>query len=38
MRDKFERITGTRCHTLLRRGVFFCHRDFDLILDYYEKK
>jgi tryptophanyl-tRNA synthetase len=38
MREKFERITGKKAHKLLRRGIFFCHRDFDIILDTYEKK
>lgn len=33
----FERVTGHRPHRWLRRGLFFSHRDFNLILDYYEQ-
>jgi len=31
--DKFERITGAKAHAWIRRGIFFSHRDLDLILD-----
>lgn len=31
--DKFERITGTTAHPWIKRGIFFSHRDLDLILD-----
>lgn len=34
---RFERITGKKPHRWLRRGLFFSHRDFDLILNYYEQ-
>ncbi|PAV23327.1 tryptophanyl-tRNA synthetase [Pyrrhoderma noxium] len=34
---RFERLTGKRPHLLLRRGVFFSHREFDRILDRYEQ-
>jgi tryptophanyl-tRNA synthetase len=38
MLDRMERLTGKKPHPFLRRGIFFSHRDFGLILDYYEKK
>jgi len=34
---RFERVTGKPPHRLMRRKLFFSHRDFDKILDYYEK-
>jgi tryptophanyl-tRNA synthetase len=30
---KFERVTGAKAHPWIRRGIFFSHRDLDLILD-----
>eukprot|EP00884_Botryococcus_braunii_P017734 jgi/Botrbrau1/4644/Bobra.33_2s0015.1 len=35
--ERLERVTGKRAHPFLRRGIFFAHRDFNLILDAYEK-
>ncbi|KII89259.1 hypothetical protein PLICRDRAFT_698348 [Plicaturopsis crispa FD-325 SS-3] len=35
--QRFERVTGHKPHVLLRRGVFFSHREFDKILDRYEQ-
>ncbi|KAN0141109.1 hypothetical protein V8E53_000865 [Lactarius tabidus] len=35
--ERFERLTGHKPHILLRRGMFFSHRDFNTILDRYEK-
>ncbi|OWZ33040.1 tryptophan-tRNA ligase [Cryptococcus neoformans c45] len=35
--ERFERLTGQRPHPLLRRGTFYSHRDFNLILDRYER-
>ncbi|KAH9032377.1 hypothetical protein EDB83DRAFT_2652244 [Lactarius deliciosus] len=35
--ERFERLTGHKPHILLRRGMFFSHRDFNIILDRYEK-
>jgi tryptophanyl-tRNA synthetase len=35
---RFEKLTGERAHILLRRGMFYCHRDFEKILDLYEAK
>ncbi|KAI5119571.1 hypothetical protein M0805_006456 [Coniferiporia weirii] len=35
--QRFERLTGRRPHPLLRRGMFFSHREFDKILDRYEQ-
>src|ERR1700743_3272609 len=33
----YERLTGHKPHRWLRRGLFFSHRDLDLILDTYER-
>ncbi|RYP22451.1 hypothetical protein DL765_001663 [Monosporascus sp. GIB2] len=35
--ERFERVTGRKPHRWLRRGLFFSHRDFDKILDCYER-
>ena len=35
--DRFVKLTGKQPHRLLRRNLFFAHRDFDRILDDYEK-
>jgi len=35
--DRFEKIIGKPVHHLLRRGVFFSHRDMHMILDKVEK-
>jgi len=35
--ERLERLAGGELHVLLRRGVFFSHRDFDKILDDLEK-
>lgn len=34
---RFEKVTGKPPHRLMRRKLFFSHRDFDKILDHYEK-
>ncbi|KAI5845440.1 hypothetical protein BZA05DRAFT_150407 [Tricharina praecox] len=34
--ERFEKVTGHRPHVLLRRSMFFSHRDFERILDRYE--
>ncbi len=34
---RMERLTGKKAHPWLRRGMFFSHRDFEAILDAYEK-
>ncbi|KHN83006.1 Tryptophan--tRNA ligase, cytoplasmic [Toxocara canis] len=36
--DRFEKVTGKRAHPMLRRGLFFAHRDLSLILDRVEQK
>ena len=36
--DRFEKVTGHKCHHFLRRGVFFSHRDFNVLLDNVEAK
>ena len=36
--ERFERVTGHRPHILLRRGMFFSHRDLGRILDRHEAK
>jgi tryptophanyl-tRNA synthetase len=35
--ERFEMVTGKPAHRLMRRRLFFAHRDFDKILDFYEK-
>ncbi|KAJ8636951.1 hypothetical protein MRB53_011218 [Persea americana] len=35
--QRVERLTSLPAHVFLRRGVFFAHRDFNLILDAYER-
>eukprot|EP00271_Cylindrocystis_brebissonii_P016014 TRINITY_DN39141_c0_g1_i1.p1 TRINITY_DN39141_c0_g1~~TRINITY_DN39141_c0_g1_i1.p1 ORF type:complete len:404 (-),score=74.54 TRINITY_DN39141_c0_g1_i1:131-1342(-) len=37
MVERVERLTGQPAHPFLKRGIFFAHRDFELILDAYEK-
>jgi hypothetical protein len=34
--DRIERLTGKPVHHLLRRGIFFSHRELDAVLDAYE--
>lgn len=34
---RFEKVTGMKAHPWLRRGIFFSHKDLNLILDAYEK-
>lgn len=36
LKERIERITGKKLHRFLRRGLFYCHRDLDLILNAYE--
>ncbi|KAG1736769.1 tryptophanyl-tRNA synthetase [Suillus lakei] len=35
--ERFQKLTGHKPHPLLRRGMFFSHREFDKILDRYEQ-
>lgn len=35
--ERVEKLTGKPAHVFLRRGVFFAHREFDKILDAFEK-
>lgn len=35
--DRFERVTGKKCHHFIKRGIVYSHREFDRILDCYEK-
>ena len=35
--ERFEKVTGHKPHILLRRGMFFSHRDLETILDKHEK-
>jgi tryptophanyl-tRNA synthetase len=37
LKAKIERLTGMRPHRFIRRDIFFCHRDLDLILNRYEQ-
>jgi tryptophanyl-tRNA synthetase len=34
---RFEKVTGVKAHPWLRRGIFFSHKDLDVILNAYEK-
>lgn len=34
---RFEAVTGTKAHPMLRRGLFYAHRDFEQFLTHYEK-
>jgi len=36
--ERFEKLTGHKPHRFLRRGIVFSHREFEKILDRYEKK
>jgi len=36
--ERFERLTGYKPHPLLRRGMFFSHRELDRILDRFEQR
>lgn len=36
--ERFEKVTGKKAHHLLRRGLFFAHREFHNILTLYEQK
>merc|ERR1719507_2944954 len=35
--ERLERVTGKKPHHFLRRGVFFSHRDMNMVLDMVEK-
>ncbi len=35
--SKIEALTGKKAHRFLRRNIFFCHRDLEIILNHYEK-
>ena len=35
--ERFKAVTGKEPHRWMRRGLFFSHRDFDLILSCYER-
>eukprot|EP00475_Leptophrys_vorax_P029375 TRINITY_DN4308_c0_g1_i1.p1 TRINITY_DN4308_c0_g1~~TRINITY_DN4308_c0_g1_i1.p1 ORF type:complete len:400 (-),score=129.55 TRINITY_DN4308_c0_g1_i1:62-1261(-) len=34
---RIEKAIGRPAHPLLRRGIFFSHRDLELVLDFYER-
>lgn len=34
--ERFEKLTGQKPHLFLRRGIFFSHRELDLLLNKYE--
>jgi tryptophanyl-tRNA synthetase len=36
LKAKIERLTGMKPHRFIRRDIFFCHRDLDVILNKYE--
>ncbi|ETO10085.1 tryptophanyl-tRNA synthetase, partial [Reticulomyxa filosa] len=35
--ERFEKLTKKKPHEMIRRGLYYAHRDFDKILDAYEK-
>ena len=35
--DRFEKLTGTKAHHFLKRGIFFSHRDLNKLLDHFEQ-
>jgi tryptophanyl-tRNA synthetase len=35
--QRFERVTGTKAHRFMRRGMVISHRDLEVILNRYEK-
>ena len=35
--DQIEKLSGKKPHHFFRRGIFFCHRDFDAFLNHLEK-
>merc|ERR1712038_485257 len=36
--QRFESLTGRKCHHLIRRGLIYSHRELHEILNRYEKK
>ncbi len=34
---RFKKLAGGNLHVMLRRKLFFTHRDFDLVINHYEK-
>lgn len=36
LKAKIETLTGQKPHRFIRRDIFFCHRDLNLILNRYE--
>lgn len=36
--ERFEKVTGQKCHHFMRRGIFFSHRDLNVLLDQLEAK
>jgi len=36
--ERLERAIGEKAHRFIRRGIFFCQRDMEQILDAYENK
>ena len=35
--ERFEKVTKKPIHPWIKKGLFFCHKDLNLILDAYEK-
>ena len=35
--ERFEKVTGREAHPWLRRGIFFSHKDLNLVLDAFER-
>jgi len=36
LRAKIQTLTGVKPHRFIRRNIFFCHRDLDIVLNRYE--
>jgi tryptophanyl-tRNA synthetase len=37
LKAKIERLTGAKPHRFIRRDIFFCHRDLDIMLNRYKQ-
>lgn len=38
LKQKIERLTGMKPHRFIRRDIFYCHRDLDLVLNRYDQE
>jgi len=37
LRAKIHTLTGVKPHRFIRRNIFFCHRDLEVVLNRYEQ-